>query len=99
MAESIFFGNVLRDGRWNTCTAAVSTLDEAIELVKSHYKMEPTDDSMRRMFQADPDLEFRVYWSNGDGWASTIVEVIPDDERPMVALAVYKIMEGQLAGS
>lgn len=97
MGKTTFIGNVLRDDQWNNCTAGCDTLDEAIDLVKAHFKMQPSKDAMGAAIRNDPNLEFRIYRSEDSTWNPTIVEVGLNDKTPMMALAVYKIIQAQFA--
>ena len=97
MADAAFIPAVLEGEHWNACGAGYPTLDEAIEAVKSHFRHQPTTDTMKAMWQKHPELEFRKYKSEGHPWNATIVEIGPDLGRPMMALAVYKILGGQWA--
>ncbi len=97
MGKTTFVGSVLRDDRWSNCTGGCDTLDEAVALVKSHFKTQPSKDAMQVAMRNDPSIEFRIYKSEDPAWKPTIVEVGLNDKSPMTALAVYKIIQGQFA--
>ncbi len=97
MGKTTFVGNVLRESQWVSCTGGCDTLDDAIDLVKSHFRMQPSKDLIQAAMRNDPNIEFRVYKSEESPWCPTIVEVGLSDKTPMTVLAVYKILKGEFA--
>jgi len=94
--ETVYVGYVLRGQHFHTATGGCRAIDEAIDLVKSHFGHDINVEPDLSHWRQSPDLDFRIYRSDAGSWKPTIVEVGPDAKRPMMVLAVYKIIEGQV---
>jgi hypothetical protein len=68
-----------------------TSFDDALDAVKHHYRNNPNVDPIWR--RHEPIV--RLFHSEGDSWNSTIIELCPADDRPMMALATYKVLEGR----
>ena len=97
MRTEVYIGHRLDGFHWKSCTAACETLDQAIDCVKSHIKMNPSQANLvKAAVQNQPDLDCRVYQSEDPQWVPTIIEFGPNSDTPMMALAVYKIIKAYL---
>jgi hypothetical protein len=91
MAETAYWPAELR-GHHYFPIGSFASFEDALEAVKDHHRNNPRVDAIWR--RHEPIL--RIFKSEGDSWNSTIIEMCPADDRPMMTLATYKVLESRV---
>jgi hypothetical protein len=75
---------------------AFPSLDRAISGVEHHFRNNPNQDLIHRLWQESTELCFQVYQMQSDDPDSFLVLIHPDSQRRMTVLATYKILKAYM---
>ncbi len=87
---------ILEGQHYHPFGLALETHELAVAGVVDHFRTAPPKDEWGEFWRSSPDLVFRVFRSDDEDGHSSIVQVCPDKDRPMMVLANYSIIRSEM---